>query len=138
MTQKVTVCVGKDLTVSKTATGTFDRSYLWQISKDVDKTTVNIANGGTATFNYTVKVDQTGVTDAGWTLAGKITITNPNNWQDITLTSLSDAVDNGGICTVDPGPYVVPKSGSLDVNYTCSYALPPALQRHQHHHRHLG
>ena len=50
----MTVCVGKDLTVSKTAAGTFNRTYLWEISKDVDKTSVNIADGGTATFNYTV------------------------------------------------------------------------------------
>ena len=41
-----TVCVGIDLTVEKTAAGTFDRTYLWQISKAVDKTMVNIANGG--------------------------------------------------------------------------------------------
>ena len=60
--QKVTVCVGLDLTVAKTAAGTFDRTYLWEITKDVDKTTVNIAEDGTATFNYTVNVpSQTGV-----------------------------------------------------------------------------
>ena len=46
--------MGQDLIVTKTAAGTFDRTYLWQISKAVDQTTVNIANGGIATFNYTV------------------------------------------------------------------------------------
>ena len=50
----VTLCVGKDLTVSKTAAGTFDRDYLWNIKKAVDKTQVKIANGQTATFNYDV------------------------------------------------------------------------------------
>jgi hypothetical protein len=125
--QKVTVCVGKDLTVSKTAAGTFNRAYLWSISKDVDKTTVNIADGGTATFTYTVEVAQTGISDSGWTLSGHIIITNPNDWEDITLTGLTDEVDNGGTCTVAPGPYVVPKSGSLDVAYSCSYTSATAL-----------
>jgi large repetitive protein len=125
--QTVKVCVGKDLIVSKTAVGTFDRTYLWKISKNVDKTTVNIADGGTATFNYTVDVEQTGITNSGWTLAGKITISNPNDWEAITLTSLGDSVDNGGTCSVDPGPYVVPKSGSLDVNYSCTYSLASDL-----------
>ncbi len=125
--QTVTVCVGKDLTVTKTAAGTFDRTYLWKIEKLVDATTANIAAGGTATFNYTVNVDQTGFTDSGWKLAGVITISNPNNWEDITLTGLTDVVDNGGTCTVDPGVYVVPKSGSLLVNYICTYSLASSL-----------
>jgi hypothetical protein len=124
--QTVSVCVGKNLTVSKTAAGTFDRAYLWKISKDADKTLVKIAAGGSYTFEYTVVAEQTGISDSGWALSGKITISNPNDWQDITLTGLTDAVDNGGVCTVDPGPYVVPASGSLAVNYSCSYASEPS------------
>jgi hypothetical protein len=121
----VEVCVGKDLIVSKTAAGTFDRSYLWRISKDVDQTLVKIADGGSYTFHYTVNVEQTGISDTGWTLSGKITLTNPNDWQDITLTGLTDVVDNGGTCTVDPGPYKVLAGKTLDVNYSCSYASAP-------------
>ncbi len=123
--ETVEVCVGKDLTVSKTAAGTFNRTYLWDISKSVDQTLVKIADGGSYTFQYTVDVWQTGITDAGWTLSGKITITNPNDWEAITLTGLTDIVDNGGTCTVAAGPYVVAKGSSLDVNYTCSYASAP-------------
>ena len=78
--QKVTLCVGKDLTVSKTASGTFNRTYLWKITKDVNETEVKIADGGSYTFKYTVVAEQTGFTDAGWTLSGKITIDNPNDW----------------------------------------------------------
>ncbi len=124
--QKVTVCVGKDLTVSKTAAGTFDRTYLWKISKDVDQTLVKIAEGGSYTFKYTVVAEQTGISDAGWTLSGKITIANPNDWEAITLTNLTDLVDNGGTCTVDPGPYVIAKSGSIEVGYNCTYASAPS------------
>lgn len=124
--KSVTVCVGKDLTLTKTAAGTFDRTYLWKISKNVDKTLMKIADGDSYTFHYTVDVEQMGVTDAGWTIAGKITVSNPNDWEDITLASLADMVDNGGTCTVAPGPYVVPKSGSLEVGYSCSYASAPS------------
>ncbi len=124
--ESVEVCVGKDLTVAKTAAGTFDRAYLWSIAKDADKTAVKIADGGSYTFKYTVVAQQTGVSDSGWTLAGKITITNPNDWQAITLTGLADVVDNGGLCTVAPGPYVVPKSGSIEVAYSCTYAAAPS------------
>ncbi|KPV54176.1 hypothetical protein SE17_05360, partial [Kouleothrix aurantiaca] len=124
--QTVTVCVGADLTVSKTAAGTFNREYLWSIKKSADKTEVKIAEGGDYTFHYTVDVAQTGVTDSGWTLSGKITVTNPNDWQAITLTGLTDVIDNGGTCTVAAGPYIVPESGSIDVNYTCSYGSAPS------------
>ncbi len=51
----------------------------------MDKTKIKIAEGGTATFNYTVKVTPNGYTDSGWTLGGKITVTNPNDWEDITV-----------------------------------------------------
>ena len=88
--QKVTVCVGLDLTVAKTAAGKYDREYLWDITKDVDKTKVNISDDKSATFNYTVTASQTGITDTVGTLTGEITVTNPNDWEDITLTGLTD------------------------------------------------
>jgi len=113
-----------DLTVTKTATPTFKRTYNWDISKDVTPKLVE-QFGGTATFNYTVKAWQTGFTDSDWAVAGTITVTNPNDWEAITLTSLSDAVDVN-TCTVDAGPYVVPVSGSIEVNYTCTFAAKPA------------
>ncbi len=122
----VTVCVGQDLTVEKTATGTFDREYLWNISKDADATSVTIAEGGSHTFNYTVDVWQTGIEDSGWELSGVITVTNPNDWQAITLTDVTDVVDNGGTCTVDAGPWVVPADGTLDIGYSCTYASAPS------------
>ncbi len=65
--QTVTVCVGKDLTVSKTAAGTFDRTYLWKIGKDVDQTLVKIAEGGSATPSITQWVWNR---PASWMLAG--------------------------------------------------------------------
>lgn len=121
----VKVCVGADLTVSKTATPAFKRTYAWDISKGVTPTLVEQI-GGTATFNYTVKAWQTGFIDSAWVVSGKITVTNPNDWEDITLTNLTDVVDNGGTCTIDAGPYVVPMSDSIDVGYSCTFAAQPA------------
>ncbi len=91
----VEVCVGLDLTVSKTANAGIRRTYKWLIDKSVDDTRIEIASGGTATFNYTVKVTPDGYDDSGWIVAGDITITNPNDWEDITA-DVTDAVNVGG------------------------------------------
>ena len=80
----VTVYVGGDLTVSKTANASFTRTYAWTISKAVDKTLVE-QSGGTATFNYAVNAAETGFTDSGWRVDGTITVTNPNDWEDVAV-----------------------------------------------------
>ena len=122
--QTVTVCVGKDLTVEKTAVPTFTRTWDWTITKDYDASYTMFA-GQDTTHGYKVTVTPAS-TDSLWKVDGVITISNPNEWEDITLTSLADVVDNGGDCTVDAGPYVIPESGSLDVNYSCTYASAPS------------
>ena len=45
-----------NLTATKTAEGSFDKTYAWDITKDADKTTVTDEVGNTATINYTVTV----------------------------------------------------------------------------------
>src|SRR5262249_59512676 len=119
-------CVGKDLPVSKTAATTFTRTFHWAITKDVDKPHVNIADGGTATFNYTVSVTHDAGTDSAWMATGAITISNPNDWEAITA-NVSDAVDNGGLCTVSGGTNVsIPASGSVTLPFTSSYGPAPS------------
>ena len=83
--ETVTVCVGLDLTVTKTAAGTFDRTYLWEIIKDVDKTTVNIAKAARPPSTTPLLSIRPVSATAGWTLSGKITMCNPNDWEDITV-----------------------------------------------------
>jgi large repetitive protein len=122
--QTVKVNVGKDLTVSKTAAGTFDRTYLWDISKSVDKLVVKQI-GGNATFNYTVNVKQTGYADSGWKLSGTITIINPNDWEDIVV-DVTDLVDNGGTAFITNGLNVsIPKSGFVTLDYVVGYPVAP-------------
>src|SRR5262245_48546551 len=125
-TASAMVCVGADLTVEKTATPSFKRTYNWDISKSVDKTEID-NSGGPATFNYTVKVDETGFTDSYWQVTGTIKVTNPNSWEDITGVTVTDAVDNGGTCTVTGGTGVtVPAGDSITLDYKCTYASAPS------------
>ena len=110
-------CVGKDLTVSKTATATFNSS----ISKSVDRTKVE-QSGGTVTFHYTVTV-----TESGWQVAGSITVMNPNDWEDI-IANVTDSIDSGGNCVVTGGSSVtIAKSNQVTLPYTCTYSTRPTL-----------
>lgn len=124
----VTVCVGLDLSVTKTALATDHRTFLWDINKDVDKTTQSIAAGGTATYGYTVTVTPSGTTDDGWSVTGQIKVTNPNKWEAITAT-ITDAVDSGGgpSCLVDNGTSrEIAAQATVTLDYTCTFASEPA------------
>ena len=58
-TATVEVCSGRsgsDLTVTKTATPTFTRTFGWDVKKSVDRHGETIAAGDDATFTYTVDV----------------------------------------------------------------------------------
>ncbi|HET6844194.1 MAG TPA: hypothetical protein VFK06_21315 [Candidatus Angelobacter sp.] len=117
--RSVKVCVGADLTVSKSATPAFTSG----IQKTVDKTLVDTASGSNAVFNYTVTV-----TESGWKVSGNITVTNPNDWEPITA-SVSDLLsDSVGSCIVNNGSNVitVAAASSQAVPYSCSFASAPA------------
>jgi hypothetical protein len=125
--QTVTQCVGEDLGVAKTATPSYTRTYNWNIQKSVDKTKVT-TTGSSATFNYTVVVNQTGVSDSAVQATGTITVTNPNDWESVTLTDVTDAVDNGGTCSITGGDSptsTIPALGSVTLDYTCTYSSVP-------------
>ena len=81
-------CQGADLTVSKTADASFDLKYTWSIDKSADTDRVFSAGGGeSGAVNYKVDVSADAGTAGNWKVMGTITITNPNDWQDITLTA---------------------------------------------------
>jgi hypothetical protein len=117
-----------DLGVSVTATGSKAQDDLWTISKAVDKTTVNIADGGSATFNYTVTATPNGHVDGSYALAGSVHVSNPNTLDDITADiTVTSNVGGGVSCTVTNGTGVtVPKSGSVDRAYSCTFTGAPA------------
>jgi hypothetical protein len=110
----VELCVGADLGIAATAATSFASA----IDKRVDHTLVQQQNG-TATLNYTVKV-----TESNWKVAGAITITNPNDWQGVTVTA--DSLTAGGACVVSGTPVVVAASSSVTLPYSCTFVSAPA------------
>jgi uncharacterized repeat protein (TIGR01451 family) len=118
-------CVGADLAVTTTATPAFTRTYHWSILKSVNATKVTTA-GATATFTYTVTAAESGFADSAWSATGTVTVHNPNDWEAITAT-VTDAVDNGGLCSVTNGADVPIAAGaSVQLAYSCSYAGAPS------------
>jgi LEA14-like dessication related protein len=126
--QSVQLCTPEDLVVTKDANPSFTRTYNWSISKMVDKTLVEQLGGGTATLNYTVKVSETGFTDSNWQVMGTIIVSNPNDFESITLTGVTDALDNSGTCKITGGntTAAIPAGGIAALSYTCSYPSQPA------------
>ncbi len=105
--ETVEVCVGKDLTVSKTAAGTFDRTYLWSIDKADGQDPGQVRRkAAPTTLRYTVDSGPDRHLRQGLdTQRQDHPSPTPTNWEDIMLTGITDVVDNGGTCTVtDPHP----------------------------------
>src|SRR3954452_16795584 len=65
------------LTILKDASGAYDNTFTWMITKSVDKTTVRQI-GGSATFKYVVAADHDSGLISNVTVAGTITVSNFN------------------------------------------------------------
>lgn len=124
--KEVEVCVGADLTVGKTATPSFKRTFPWSIEKKVDKTSVSQV-GGNATFNYTITVTKGTGVDSDWAAKGTITVNNPNDWEAITV-DVTDAIDDANAsCTVTGGDdAIIPAGESSEFKYSCTYSAAPS------------
>lgn len=114
------------LTANKEATPSFERAFEWEIEKEVDKTRVEIAEGGTATFHYTVKVSHDEGTDSGWTVTGAITVNNPNSG-DVTGVDVEDSIDDANAsCAVEGGSgATIEAESSEEFPYSCEYSAAP-------------
>lgn len=128
--QTVTDCQGADLTVSKTATPAFTRTYSWSVVKYCDSPTDSKSSCviTTSSIPFNVVVTNTGFTDSGWKVTGTITVHNPNDWESVTLTGVTDSVDDGGVCVVSGNTgQTIPASGdSIGLTYVCTYASAPS------------
>ena len=126
--QSVQVCVGSGLTLEATAAGSFDRSYLWTIDKAVDQTTVTVDTGDSATFNYTVTATADGSADSGYELAGTVSVTNPNDWEDVVAdVTVTTDLGGGAVCTVTDGENrSVSHDAPLVLSYSCAFGTAPA------------
>lgn len=112
-------------TIVKDATGSYDKTYHWTITKDVDKTLVKQV-GGNATFNYTITVTHDGGTVSNVSVSGTITVFNPN-LDNVTGANVTDAInDLSATCTVTGGSNATLAPGDNDFAYSCSYSAAPA------------
>ncbi|KQP69625.1 hypothetical protein ASF40_17365 [Microbacterium sp. Leaf288] len=120
--ETVELCAFQDLTVSKTAVGSFDRDYDWSITKVVDHDSATILPGTSEIVEYKVTVTPTAAQDSNFKVAGSISVQNPNN-ADVTIT-LADVLP-GGHCVVTGIGDLTVEAGTTSVYpYTCS--LPAA------------
>jgi hypothetical protein len=116
--QAVEVCVGADLSVSKSAATSFSST----IEKSVNQTLVQ-QGGGVAAFTYTVRV-----VESAWTVFGTIAIANPNDWQDVSVGALTDTPSvPGAVCDINGGAPigVVARGATVTVAYSCLFAAAP-------------
>lgn len=114
---KVKVCVGADLTVTKTAVPTFKREYFWNIEKSATPTLLS-TSAATGSFAYTVSVSSIGYVDGNHAVSGTISVTNPNDWQSVDVL-LVDVIA-GATCTVTPTSLTVPASSTATATYACA------------------
>ncbi len=122
--QTVTVCEKAGVAVAQDVNATYDTTYLWDITKQADRSYAEVGPGGTARFDYTVVAKPLEAVDSNWNMSGKITLTNPNTFKDATV-SLKDEYDHGGVCTPDSATVTVPKGGTAEVGYSCEFNTEP-------------
>jgi uncharacterized repeat protein (TIGR01451 family) len=117
---------GHALTIAKTVTPSYSRSYGWTIAKSVDQTSVTTA-ADTATVSYKVVATKSAATDSGWKATGTISVGNPNTYGVTDVVVSEQGVDNGGACVLDGSGAVGPLAAgaSASVNYTCTYTAAP-------------
>ena len=128
----------KNLTVSKTAVGSYEVDHTWNIDKSVELNgapvtdPVNVAGTTTEDFDYSVQVSQDERTVSNIVVSGVITVNNPNA-APVTAT-LADVLADGTLCTIAgsdadnaaPGRQVVVAAGGSTYNYSCAPSAEPA------------
>jgi hypothetical protein len=136
-----------ELTVTKDADTSFDRSYDWTVSKtrvfatgevdgDLDPTTLTIDPDQTYTLTYEITVDLAvpPYTDSNWAVEGTITVDNPApiDAEDVLITDVISGYGNADNLDCDPA---AGEQTTVDIlansSVTCDYssALPDGTNR---------
>jgi hypothetical protein len=116
----------QDLTVAKTATPAFTRTFTWGITKSANPTSFRGNAGSSKVVAYEVDVSHDTGADSGWQVTGKVTVSNPNEFAVSGLT----VTDNNSSCKLFDGTsYVqsmssqtVSAQGALEIPYKCTLA----------------
>ena len=118
-----------EITVTKDADESFDRTYLWTIDKTSTTTALTLNPGESVVVSYDVTVDVTGSTDSNWAVDGGIAVHNPAPI-DATINGVADLVSPAIVATVECGvtfPYTLVAGGTLNCTYDAS--VPDASSR---------
>ena len=116
------------LQVTKTAIGSFTRTYTWSISKSAMPSKLFVKKGHTATVHYAATLSAK-ATDA-FGVSGNISITNPSHKRPVLVTSVIDAVSPAIAATVRcPVPLPTPVGPGQTLTCTYKAALPDATNR---------
>ena len=125
---KGTLAVLNALTIDKTASGQYDNTYTWSISKQVrsgggsfgPSTTLNLPDGGSGTVDWRIVVGATAA-QANYVVSGTIVITN-SGYTNRTNVSVTDSLPGATINCGGGGStgLTVPAHSSL----TCTYSVP--------------
>lgn len=119
----VEVCLNYRLTVEKTAAGTFDRTYEWEIDKSVTPEAADIFFGDSQAYDYSVEVTNSGASDANFQVTGTITVSNPFPGISATNLVVTDLLDDGTVAVVDCLSATTVAGGA---SVQCSYTAAPA------------
>ena len=122
-----------DISVSKDATPTFTRTYLWTIDKTSPCTVLELAIGEVYDdCDYTVTVDlaDPAYADSAWAVTGNITVSNVGNPIPAEITGLTDVIFDGINATVDctgdasfsAFPHTIAAGGTLACTYSSNLA----------------
>src|SRR4051794_5148303 len=125
-TSNVPVINAAPLTIVKDANGAYDNTFGWTITKSVDKTTVKQI-GGSTTFNYAVTAGHDSGSISNVTVAGTITVFNPNHGA-VDGVEVTDVLSNGTVCAVTGGSNATVTNGDNEFAYSCDLASKPQLQ----------
>ena len=108
----------KPLTVTKTATASFTRTFDWTVTKTATPPTITTPND-VAQFSYKVDVTKSQPVDSGFTVSGTITVANPNN-DPISGVTVTDELASGVPCALaNATDLTIPGKGSTDIVYSC-------------------
>ena len=115
-----------DLTVTKTAAGTFETPVEWDLAKSVVETSYSGGPGDVFVPVWTVEVTRSLGDAENFRVTGDIIITNPNEFPvDFTVESdvLNDAADTEAVVTCPDGG----NTGTVpaDESVTCTYVAYP-------------
>lgn len=108
-------CYDYELDVSKTATGSYDRTITWELDKSVTPDAHSGFPGDSFQSTWTVNVTKNVVED-NYSVTGNITINNPAPFA--VDFSVSDLIDSSINATVSCPSYTVPAGGTVVCTYS--------------------